>query len=70
MKDNTLGSNGEISRVRQFLTPDYDYGDNVMRNFAQTNKVDTIGDDNIDENVYHFVNPIIGLSRENALYQK
>lgn len=49
MKDNTLGSKGEISRVRQFLTPDYDYGDNTMRNFAQTHSDD-----------YHYSSNLMG----------
>lgn len=34
--DNRLGSKGQIPQVKQFLTPDYQYGDNEMSRFAQT----------------------------------
>jgi len=65
--DNTLAARGQISKVRQFLTPDYDFGDHDMAGFAQIKRSDTIGNENIDERVYNFVDPLISLSRENAV---
>lgn len=48
-EDNTLGSKGEIPRVKQFLTPDYDFGDNKMSKFAQTHSDD-----------YHYTSSTMG----------
>lgn len=62
--DSTLAGKGQIMKVKEFLTPDFDFGDHSMTNFAQ--KGDTIGDQDINEKVYNFVNPLISLSRENA----
>jgi len=59
--DNTLGSNGQYLKVKQFLTPDYDYGDNEMSEFAQTSSGDykdnTIGRKGQIQKVRDFLTP-------------